>query len=144
MEMTPREFLQSLEDGKTEFELNRTSDLYVCTSKLKELTSKLYGHTEESAIEHLTTDYSDGFTICNKCGSYYHLGKGFIKHLSDGCLHCEGSEKHRVYYVNASPTSEGGFPARFMSVMFDDGMSYCKDKLQIEKFKDLVSHNNKI
>ena len=86
----------------------------------------------------MQTDYSNGFTICSTCGSYYFLGKGFIKHLSKGCLHCEGEEKHRVYYVNASLPSEGGFPARWMSTMFDDGMSYVKSKLEIQKYKPLI------
>ena len=87
----------------------------------------------------MQTDYSNGFTICSNCGSYYDLGKGFTKHLSIGCLHCEGEAKHRVYHVNASKPSEGGFPARWMAQMFDDGMSYCKDRLQIEKFKNIVA-----
>lgn len=92
-----------------------------------------------SATEHLTCDYDNGFTICKKCGSFYDLGKGFTKHLSNGCLHCEGAEKHHVYHVNASKPSEGGFPARNMSNMFDDGMSYCEAELQIEKFKKEIT-----
>jgi hypothetical protein len=135
MNIKPIEFLTALKDGKTEEELNKTESLYINPKELKELIVK-YEHTEESATDHLTTDYSNGFTICGKCGSFYDLGKGFTKHLSNGCLHCEGQEKHRVYHVNASKPSEGGFPARYMCVMFDDKMSYCKDKLQIEKFKN--------
>lgn len=138
MNILPEDFLQQLAEGKTEFELNRTESLYVDQKELKKLTSKAYGHTIQSATEHLQTDYSNGFTICKCCGSFYSLGKGFTKHLSNRCLHCEGETNHRVYYVNASKPSEGGFPARYMSVMFDDGLHYCKDKLQIEKFKDLV------
>jgi len=137
MNLTPIEFLQSLKDGKTEKELNRKESNFIDSSELNKLVKK-YGHTIESAKDHLLTDYHNGFTICKKCGSFYQLGKGFTKHLSDGCLHCEGSEKHRVYFVDASKPSEGGFPARLMSQMFDDGMSYCKDKLQIEKYKDAV------
>jgi len=138
MNITPEIFLQSLKEGKTERELNLTESLYVDSQELKNLTSNHYGHTVQSATEHLQTDYSNGFTICGKCGSYYPLGKGFTKHLSNGCLHCEGESKHHVYHVNASEPRYGGFPARWMAVMFDDGMSYCKDKLQIEKMKELV------
>lgn len=137
MNLTPAEFLQSLKDGKTEKELNKNSDLFVNESE-RNILIKKYGHTYQSATEHLQTDYSNGYTICAKCGSFYELGKGFTKHLSNGCLHCEGSEKHRTYFVNASKPSEGGFPSRFMSVMFDDGMHYCKDKIQIEKFKNII------
>ena len=137
MNITPEQFLQSLKEGKTERELNLTEDLYIDPIRLEELVI-VYEHTKESATEYLQTDYSNGFTICSTCGSYYHLGKGFSKHLSKGCLHCEGEGKHRVYYVNASLPSEGGFPARFMSSMFDDGMSYIKTKLEIEKYKLLI------
>ena len=137
MNITPEQFLQSLKEGKTERELNLTEDLYIDPIRLEELVI-VYEHTKEYATECLQTDYSNGFTICSTCGSYYHLGKGFSKHLSKGCLHCEGEEKHRVYYVNASLPSEGGFPARFMSSMFDDGMSYIKTKLEIEKYKLLI------
>ena len=138
MKITPEQFLQSLKGGKSECELNKTESMHIDPIEFKKLTSKKYGHTIQSAKEHLTTDYTNGFTICKKCGSFYQLGNGFTKHISNGCLHCEGSEKHRVYYVNSSPPNEGGFPARYMSQMFDDGMSYCKDKLQIEKFKNEV------
>jgi hypothetical protein len=134
MNITPKEFIQLIKEGKTEKELNKTDSLYVDPAKLRKLTLK-YGHTIESATEHLTTDYANGFTICGKCGSFYDLGEGFTKHLSSGCLNCEGEAKHAIYYVNASKPREGGFPARFMSVMFDDGMHYCKDKLQIGVFK---------
>ena len=139
MNISPETFLQSLKDGKTERELNLTESLYVDQHELKLLTSKNYGHSVESATFHLQTDYSNGFTICKCCGSFYHLGKGFTKHLSNGCLHCEGETKHRVYFVNASPQSQGGFPSRYMSVMFDDGMSYCKDKLEKEKYKNVLN-----
>lgn len=138
MNITPIEFLQSLKEGKTERELNLTESGYIDQAEFKKLISEKYGHTVESATKHLLTDYSNGFTICKKCGSFYDLGKGFTKHLSDGCLHCEGKEKHKIYHVNKSPIDEDGFPARYMSLMFDDGMSYCKDKLQIEKFKNLI------
>lgn len=131
-------FLQSLKEGKSERELNLTETLYVNPIELKKLIN--YGHTIESATTHLQTDFSNGFTICKCCGSFYQLGKGFTKHLSNGCLNCEGEEKHRVYHVNASKPSEGGFPARYMSVMFDDGMSYCVNKLQKELYKDKVDY----
>jgi hypothetical protein len=137
MNITPIEFIQSLKEGKTERELNEKSNKTIDESELCFLI-KRYDHTVESAKEHLLTDYSNGFTICKKCGSFYQLGEGFTKHLSNGCLHCEGVENHRVYHVEASPIRYGGFPARWMSQMFDDGMSYCKDKLQIEKYKKEV------
>ncbi len=137
MQLTPEQFIAAIQSGATEHELNRTEDLYIDSVELRRLTSPRYGHTIESAKEHLTTDYSNGFTICSNCGSFYHLGKGFTKHISKGCLHCEGEEKHRVYHVNASPKEYGGFPARYMSQMFDDGMSYCRDKIQTEKYKSL-------
>lgn len=138
MNITPEQFLQSLKDGKTERELNLLPADEIDFSERGKLIRK-YGHTFQSATDYLSTDYRNGFTICDKCGSYYELGKGFTKHLSNGCLHCEGESKHRVYHVNASKPSEGGFPARYMSQMFDDGMSYCKDRLQIEKFKELIN-----
>ncbi len=138
MNISPEIFLQSLKEGKTERELNLTESLFIDPVEFKKLISKRYGHSVESATNHLLTDYTNGFTICKCCGSYYHLGKGFTKHLSNGCLNCEGEEKHYVYYVNASESKYGGFPARFMSKMFDDGMSYCKDKLEIEKYKDII------
>jgi hypothetical protein len=144
MKLTPVEFLNGLSEGKTEKELNRTESGYIDQVELKKLTSEKYGHTIESATDHLLTDYSNGFTICACCGSYYHLGKGFTKHLSNGCLHCEGSGKHHVYHVNASKPSEGGFPARDMSVMFDDKMHYCKDKLQIGVFSNEVKAINQL
>lgn len=140
MTITPEQFLQALKVGKTEKELNRKESNYIDQKELRKLISPKYGHTVESATDHLLTDYSNGFTICSKCGSYYSLGNGFTKHLSNGCLHCEGEEKHRVYHVNASKPSEGGFPARYMSQMFDDGIHYCKDNLQKEKFKSLVNN----
>lgn len=141
MKLTPEEFLNNLRVGLTEefsnlvenpktIEEHLTIGIKRNPPSLKYLVNHL-GHTEQSAIEYLNTDYSDGFTICKKCGSYYYLGKGFTKHLSNGCLHCEGENKHRVFYVNKNEL----FPARLMSVMFDDGMSYIKDNLKIEKFK---------
>jgi len=139
MNITPDEFIKMLQSGKSESELNKTESLYVDMAELRKLTSKRYGHSHESATKYLQTDYSNGYTICSKCGSYYHLGKGFTKHLSNGCLHCEGESKHRVYHVNASEPKYGGFPARWMSQMFDDGMQYCKDKLSVNKYQDLVS-----
>ena len=138
MNLTPEQFLQSLKDGKSEADLNKKESDYIDPIELKKLTSAKYGHTIESAKKHLLTDYSNGFTICKSCGSYYSLGNGFTKHLSNGCLLCEGEDKHRVYHVNASKPSEGGFSARYMSVMFDDGMSYCKDNVEVEMFKNLI------
>lgn len=137
MNIQPLEFINALKLGKTERELNKTESLYVDPIRFNELVKK-YEHTPESATEYLQTDYSNGYTICNNCGSFYQLGKGFSKHLSSGCLHCEGESKHRVYHVNASKPSEGGFQSRYMCVMFDDGMSYCKDKLEVEKFKSEI------
>ncbi len=138
MNITPEKFLESLKLGETEKKLNRKESDYIDSDELRKLTSARYGHTVESAKDHLLTDYSNGFTICKSCGSFYELGNGFTKHLSNGCLHCEGSDKHRCYYVNASKPNEGNFPARWMCVMFDDGMSYCKDNLKVEKYKGLV------
>lgn len=137
MNITPEIFLQSLKEGKTERELNLTESLFVDPTEHKKLVKK-YGHTNQEATDHLQTDYTNGFTICGDCGSFYQLGKGFTKHLSKGCLNCEGKSKHRVYSVQASTPAFGGFPARYMSVMFDDRMSYTKDELQINKFKDLL------
>lgn len=139
MHITPEEFLLALEAGETERSLNLKEDLTINQTELKKLISKEYGHTVQSATEHLQTDYSNGFTICKCCGSYYSLGKGFTKHLSNGCLNCEGEKKHRTYYVNASEKRYGGFPARWMSQMFDDGMHYCKDKLEVGKYANLVT-----
>lgn len=137
MNIQPEKFIKLLLSGKTERELNLTESGYIDPQELKKLTSKRYGHTSESATEHLLTDYSNGYTICKCCGTFYQLGKGFTKHLSDGCLHCEGEEKHRVYHVNASKPSEGGFPARWMAQYFDDKLHYCRDKAEIEKYKSL-------
>jgi hypothetical protein len=138
MNITPKQFLTAIKDGKTERELNLKESSYVNPVELKRLTSERYGHTIESATKYLLTDYSNGFTICRECGSFYPTGKGFTKHLSNGCLHCEGEEKHPIYFVNASKPSEGGFPARWISQMFDDGMSYCKDKLEIGMFAEEI------
>jgi len=140
MKITPNEFLQSLIEGKNENDLNKTESLYVDPIELKKLTSKRYGHTTESATKHLQTDYSNGFTICANCGSYYDLGKGFTKHLSNGCLHCEGEAKHHTYYHQGNNERDYKTSPRFMAVMFDDGMHYCKDKLQIEMFKKEVAN----
>jgi len=136
MEITPQEFIKGIKEGKTERELNLKQVLDFSQFSINKLIK--HGHTTKSAKEHLSTDYSNGFTICTECGSFYQLDKGFTKHMSKGCLHCEGVEKHRCYHVNASTPEYGGFPARMMSVMFDDGMSYCKDKLNIERFKGIV------
>jgi hypothetical protein len=136
MNLSPEIFIKLINEGKTEVGLNKKEDLYIDPFELKKLTSKRYGHTLQSATKHLQTDYSNGFTICKCCGSFYQLGEGFTKHISNGCLHCEGKKKHHTYHVNASPPRDGGFPARWMSNMFDDGMSYCKDKLQIGIFKN--------
>lgn len=140
MYLSPSEFIELIKEGKTIKELNKKETTEYSRIEFNKLLT--YGHTRESAKEHLLTDYSNGFTICKKCGSFYQLGKGFTKHISNGCLHCEGEEKHRVYYVNASEPRYGGFPARYMSQMFDDGMSYCKDKLEIEKYKSEVETLN--
>ncbi len=142
MYLTPQEFLQSLKEGKTERQLNLKENLSIDNAEIRKMIKK-YGHTFESAKEHLQTDYSNGFTICNECGSFYSLGQGFTKHLSNGCLHCEGESKHHTYHVNASSPKYGGFPARWMSQMFDDKMHYCKDKLQIGKFAHLVPISTK-
>lgn len=139
MDLTPEQFITELKAGKSEFELNRKHSLYIDSKELGKLMSEKYGHTLESATEHLQTDYSNGFTVCKKCGSFYQLGKGFTKHLSNGCLHCEGSANHRVYFVNASLPKDGGFPARWMSQAFDDGLHYCKDKIEANKFLSVIS-----
>jgi len=136
MYITPQEFIKAIKSGKTERELNLIIDPIISQSEVNRLIR--YGHTNKSAIEHLSTDYSDGFTICSECGSHYVLGKGFTKHMSKGCIHCEGEEKHRCYHVEATSPTFGGFPARTMCIMFDDGMSYCKDKLNVELFKPMV------
>lgn len=138
MNITPVQFLEALKTGKTERELNLNESLYVDSAELRKLTSKRYGHTIQSATEHLQTDYSNGFTICQKCGSYYELGKGFTKHLSNGCLHCEGEAKHNKYFHRGNNERNYKSDPRWMSQMFDDGMHYCKDKLKIEKFKDII------
>lgn len=137
MVLSPIEFLDKIKSGISEKELNKKKDVIFFQNEINELIRN--GHAIESAKDHLSTDYSDGFTICKKCGSYYHLGKGFTKHLSNGCLICEGEEKHRVYWVEKSEPRYGGFPARYMSVAFDDGMSYCKDKIEKHKFKTEVN-----
>ena len=137
MNITPEIFIKSIKEGKTEKELNiiDTEPVYL-PSEIGKLVH--YGHTVESAKEHLNTDYSNGFTICSKCGSYYHLGQGFTKHLSNGCSNCESNDKHMEYHVNASEPKYGGFPARQMVVMFDDHLHYCKDKLQKNKYINLL------
>lgn len=140
MNITPEQFLQSLQEGKTEHELNRTESMYINPIELNKLTSEKYGHTIESAKEHLTTDYSNGFTICANCGSYYHLGNGFKKHLSNGCLHCERDGKHHTYWHKGNDEKYYKSNPRWMSVMFDDGVHYCKDKLEVGKFKELVKN----
>lgn len=99
MNITPEEFIALLNEGKTEKELNKKEGPFIDPAEIKKLTSEKYGHTVESATDFLTTDYSNGFTICKKCGSFFHLGEGFTKHLSNGCLHCEGEGKHREQYT---------------------------------------------
>src|SRR6185436_2349665 len=100
MNLTPEKFLEMLGNKWSEKELNTVSTSQTFAelwgdrmrknpANLRYLV-KHCGHTIESGIEHLNTDYSDGFTICDTCGSYYHLGKGFTKHLSHGCVNCEG------------------------------------------------------
>lgn len=139
MNLTPIEFLQALKEGKTEYELNRTSTLYVDPKELKKLTSKRYGHTIESAKEHLTTDFTHGFTICSKCGSYHLLGRGFTKHLSNGCIICEGQSKHHCYWVNETKVRGSVvFPRREMCVAFDDGLHYTKSQLEACKYEDYI------
>ena len=85
MTLTPEQFINFLSTGKTEKEANRKESDYIDPAELKKLTSKKYGHTIESATEHLLTDYSNGFTICKHCGTFYLLGSGFTKHISDRC-----------------------------------------------------------
>lgn len=140
MNITPEQFLQGLKDGKTETELNHTESGYIDHIELTKLTSRKYGHTLESAKDHLLTDYSNGFTICNQCGSFYQLGNGFTKHLSNGCLHCEGEAKHNTYQHKGNKPERGwaGTQPRQMSQMFDDGMHYCVAKLEKEKYKSLI------
>jgi len=140
MNITPEVFLAELKNGnKSEHDLNRLENPYISHAEVTKLIR--YGHTLESAKDHLSTDYSNGFTICSSCGSYYHLGKGFTKHLSKGCLHCE-PEKHNVYYHHGNNEVNYKTSPRYMSIMFDNGIHYCKDKLQIEKFKSIVSDLN--
>lgn len=141
MNLSELEFIDQIKSGKSEFDLNRTESLYVDPIKYKELIKK-YDHTHKSATEHLTTDYSNGFTICGICGSYAQLGKGFSKHISNGCVFCEGESKHRKYQVEASPKIYGGFPARTMCSAFDDGMSYTFSKLVKEKYFNLAPINS--
>lgn len=136
MNLTPKQFIELLSTGKTEKELNRKESDYINPAELRKLTSKAYGHSIESAKDHLLTDYSNGFTICKRCGTYYHLGNGFTKHLSDGCLNCEGETKHKVYYHHGNNERNYKTSPRWMATYFDDGMHYCRDKAEIEKFKD--------
>lgn len=140
MNITPQQFIKSLKDDKTEKELNKKEVAFHDGREIRKLIK--YGHDLQSAKEHLETDYSNGFTVCGKCGSFYYLGDGFTKHLSNGCLHCEGTEKHDVYLNSGGSVGRGKtyrkFEPRYMSRMFDDGMHYCKDKLQIELFKNEI------
>jgi len=94
MNISPESFLSFLKEGKTERELNLRESDYIDSDEVSKLLK--YGHTLKSAREHLLTDYSNGFTICKNCGSYYPLDGGFTKHLSNGCLHCEGEKKHSL------------------------------------------------
>lgn len=141
MTLTPIQFINLLSTGKTEKECNRNESDYIDPAELKKLTSKRYGHTIQSAKDHLLTDYADGFTICKNCGSYYHLGKGFTKHISNGCLHCEGESKHNTYYHNGNNGRNYKSSPRWMSHMFDDGIHYCKDNLKIEEFKEYFTNS---
>lgn len=141
MNITPVEFIAKIKEGKTEHELNLNENIIVYNDiyKDKALQQKMnslitYGHNAESALEYLNTDYTNGFTVCGVCGSYAYMGKGFSKHLSKGCVHCEGLSKHDYYEVKGNHQ----FPARTMCQMFDDGMHYIKDKLEKEKYKNEV------
>lgn len=133
MNLTPEQFIESILSGETERDLNKQVAPVILSKDVLKLIK--FGHSAESAREHLSTDYSNGFTICRCCGSFYQLGEGFTKHLSNGCLNCEGIGKHHTYYHEGNNEREYKTSPRWMSVMFDDGMHYCKDKLQIERFK---------
>jgi hypothetical protein len=148
MKLTPVEFIEAIKNDKNVAELNLVENPK-SIEQLKEVSKqnhnrrgtfnhlvRYYGHTEQSAQEYLNTDYSDGYTICKKCGSFYQLGKGFTKHISNGCVHCESNEKHPKNYNNGDKRL--GFAPRWMCCMFDDGLHYCADKLEIEKYKNEV------
>jgi len=137
MNLNPEQFIKFLSTGKTEKEANRNESDYIDSAELKKLTSKKYGLTHAEARDHLLTDYSNGFTICKCCGTFYQLGNGFTKHISTGCLHCEGEEKHRVYYHNGNNERNYKTSPRWMAQYFDDGMHYCKEKAEIGKFAGL-------
>lgn len=136
MNITPEEFLKEIKNGKSEKDLNRLENPYFDNNDIKNLIR--YGHTLNSAKEYLSTDFTNGFTICKNCGSFYHLGKGFTKHLSNGCVNCEGTEKHYTYWHKGNNEPNYKTSPRLMCIMFDDGMHYIKDKLQINHFKNLL------
>lgn len=136
MTLTPVQFINLISTGKTEKDCNRKESDYIDPAELKKLTGKKYGLTLAEAREHLLTDYSDGFTICKCCGTYYHLGNGFTKHISDGCLNCEGEDKHRVYWHKGNNEWNYKTSPRWMAQYFDDGMHYCKDKAEPGKYKE--------
>jgi len=73
MYITPKEFIEGIKSGKTERELNLKPEPDFSQFSIDRLIKN--GHTTESAKEHLNTDYSNGFTICSECGSFYELGK---------------------------------------------------------------------
>lgn len=137
MKLTPIQFINYLSTGKTEKEANRNESDYYDHKEATKLI-RHYGHTATEAREYLQTDYSDGFTICKHCGTFYHLGQGFIKHISDGCLNCEGEEKHWVYYHNGNNERNYKTSPRWMAQYFDDGIHYCKDKAEISKYKEYL------
>jgi hypothetical protein len=138
MNLTPQEFIKRIIAGESERELNKLENPMIDTKEVQKLIKK-YGHTAQSAREYLETDYSNGFTICRNCGTYYHLGKGFSKHMSKGCLHCEGEEKHYTYWHEGNNESNYKTEPRYMSVYFDDGMHYCRDKAEKAKFQGLIT-----
>lgn len=135
MNLTPEKFIELLFTGKTEKELNRNESDYIDSAELKKLTGKKYDLTHAEATDHLLTDWTNGFTICKHCGTYYHLGNGFTKHLSDGCLNCEGEKKHRVYWHSGNNERNYKTSPRWMAQYFDDGIHYCRDEAEIQKFK---------
>lgn len=144
MTLTPEQFINLLSTGKTEKDANRNESDYIDAAELRKLTGKKYGLTHAEATEHPLTDYSNGFTICKHCGTFYQLGSGFTKHISDGCLNCEGEEKHQVYWHNGNNERDYKSSPRWMAIYFDDGMHYCKDKAEVGRFKDYLPFTLKI
>lgn len=137
MNIAPEKFIELLLSGKTERELNLTESGYIDNAELKKLTSKKYGLTYAEAREHLLTDWDNGYTICKCCGTFYQLGQGFTKHLSNGCLNCEGKEKHSTYFHRGNNERNYKTNPRWMAQYFDDGMHYCMDKAEINKFQPI-------